>query len=349
MILHIYPDEKFTFDYIKRMNRLYNNEDHIFYVYYTGHNLCTESMVKEYNNVYFISSFKDNNFISDFLKSNKVICHSIFFRTKDIILLSKLQQKSHKKMIWALWGGDLYVEYRKNHNTFNPKFKIREFYRRKLIASFYKVLSTSDFDQMKLWYKTNAIQGRGLYSYDFKPIEKENIGDSAKHTIMVGHSATSTCCHQEAFEMLKKYKDSIEVYCPLSYPPNTEYINKVDELGIGIFGQGYHAMKEFMNYNEYSKFLNTIEVGIFNNDRQQGMGNIVNLLYLGKKVYMNKKNTLYSALKGEGFTLFDVEEIKDASFCEELTESQKEKNRKLVEHRYSDENFKDVWNKVFND
>ena len=52
MILHIYPDEKFTFDYIKRMNRLYNNEDHIFYVYYTGHNLCTESMVKEYNNVY---------------------------------------------------------------------------------------------------------------------------------------------------------------------------------------------------------------------------------------------------------------------------------------------------------
>ena len=43
-----------------------------------------------------------------------------------------------------------------------------------------------------------------------------------------------------------------------------------------------------MPYSSYISFLGSIDIGIFNNNRQQGMGNITNLLYLGKKVYLSK-------------------------------------------------------------
>lgn len=349
MILHVFPNEKFTYDYIQRINRLYDNSEHIFLVYYSGLDLCTKDMFKSYNNVFFILSFKDPLFFNYFVKAQKVICHSLFYNTKDLIRLYNAYKKHNQNIIWALWGGDLYDEYRVNHSSFNIKRSIREYYRKKLIASFSKVLSTADFEQMKKWYKTNAIQGKGLYSYNFKQIEIIENNESSKCKVMVGHSATVTCCHKEAFEMLSEFKNNIEIYCPLSYPKNDEYIKLVDELGNSIYDEAYHPIKDFMNYSDYVEFLNTIDIGVFNNDRQQGMGNIVNLLFLGKKVYMNKKNTLYQALLEEGFTLFDIEEIKGETFYKELTSEQKEKNRTLIEYRYSDENFVNVWDKVFND
>lgn len=349
MVIHIFPDEKFTYDYIQRINRLYDKNKHIFLIYYSGQNLCTRDMVKNYNNVFFISTFKDSIFLDYYEKAEKIICHSLFFRTRDLIALYNVYKRQNRKMIWALWGGDLYDEYRRNHKSLNIKARIREYYRKKIIASFYKVLSTSDYEQMKKWYETNAVQGKGLYSYEFKPIEKIDKKEFLRNNVMIGHSATATCCHKDAFELLSKYKDSIEVYCPLSYPKNEEYIKQVDEAGVSIYAESYHPLKDFMNYHEYVGFLNNMDVGIFNNDRQQGMGNIVNLLYLGKKVYMNKKNTLYQALCEEGFTLFDIENIKDNTFFKDLTNEQKEKNRKLIEYRYSDENFLNIWNKVFND
>lgn len=349
MVLHIFPDEKFTFDYIKRINILYDNSEHLFCIYHTSYNLCSEDMFKEYSNVYFTYSFSEETFKKSFSEAERVICHSILYNTKDIGILYRLQKKYNRKMVWALWGADLYNEYRRNHNSIDPRLILKEHYRKKLISSFYKVLSSSDFQQMKSWYKTNAVQGKGLYSYDFKPIEKVETNNSGRRNIMVGHSATETCCHIQAFEILKDYKDIIEIYCPLSYPKIPEYIKQVDDSGIKLYGKNYHPLKDFMNFSDYSVFLNTIDIGVFNNDRQQGMGNIVNLLYLGKKVYMNKKNTLYNVLKEEGFILFNVDDIVDATFLEDLTEDQKINNRKLVEYRYSDENFKNVWNKVFYD
>lgn len=40
---------------------------------------------------------------------------------------------------------------------------------------------------------------------------------------------------------------------------------------------------DFMDFNEYINFLSTIDIAIFNHKRQQGMGNIITLLGMGKK------------------------------------------------------------------
>ena len=56
--------------------------------------------------------------------------------------------------------------------------------------------------------------------------------------------------------------------------------------------------------------------------RQQGVGNIIVLLNLGAKVYLDKSNLLYSFLKEHGFFVFCLEEIGSADFLAELTPEQ---------------------------
>ena len=47
-----------------------------------------------------------------------------------------------------------------------------------------------------------------------------------------------------------------------------------------------------MPFNQYLEFLGKIDIAIFNHRRQQGFGNAITLLGLGKKVYLNSVSTL---------------------------------------------------------
>lgn len=146
----------------------------------------------------------------------------------------------------------------------------------------YMVITDCDFKALKKRYKTNAIQRQATYTYNFLPLT-DNEARHEKQHIMVGHSATPTCCHLETFKMLKSYTGKIKIFCPLSYPDDKKYIQQVTEAGSELFGNDFVPLTEFMSYDKYVEFLNDMDIGIFNNNRQQGMGNITNLLYLGKK------------------------------------------------------------------
>lgn len=64
-----------------------------------------------------------------------------------------------------------------------------------------------------------------------------------------------------------------------------------------------------MDYEKYVELLSTCNVGIYYNDRQQGMGNINTLLRLGKKVYLRKGTSMWNNYKKNNFILFDVDEL----------------------------------------
>lgn len=141
---------------------------------------------------------------------------------------------------------------------------------------------------------------------EFKNIEKNKIN------VLVGNSATKTNRHEEAFSLLAKFHN-LDIYSVLSYG-DMVYGKEVEEIGKKIFSNQFHSVTEVMSPIKYREFLSMMDVGIFNNDRQQGMGNIRTLLALGKKVYLSKDNPAFNDLKSEGFSIFDIQNIPNESF-----------------------------------
>ena len=180
------------------------------------------------------------------------------------------------------------------------------------------------------------------------PAETESRSNGGKVNVMVGHSSSDTCRHIETFRILAKYKGKIRVYAPLSYG-DPKYAQEVIQAGTEIFGSDFAALTEYMNVAEYTKFLSSIDVGIFNNNRQQGNGNIARMLYLGKKVFTSPENTLYKNYRQHGAcTYLFPEDLTDEILFTPFTEEQKQACISSIESIYSDEAFRKNWEALFN-
>lgn len=351
MVFHIFPREKFTVGYINRINRLYNPKNHFFLIYGDGGGESFDNSIIELDNVTYSCMLRGFDKIEEYFKNaSSIILHSLPYKYDDLKLLWNLQKAYSKRLAWVLWGGDLYNAYKYNRGRGMLKITpiFNELLRVKLIKSLYMVVSGCDFEELKKRYKTKAIQSTA--QYDYKMIKfSDSMEQSDKINVMIGHSATNTCRHIETFNLLKMYSGKINVFCPLSYPAdNTMYINKVEEAGRSIFGESFYAIKDFMNYDEYVAFLNKMDIAVFNNSRQQGMGNITSLLLLGKKVYLSNDNTIRFIYKNSDYNIYSVDDIEKDNFLEPLTEEQRESNRKKIEYKFSDENFMNEWNTIFN-
>ena len=113
------------------------------------------------------------------------------------------------------------------------------------------------------------------------------------------------------------------MYVPLSYG-DERHRDMVVEHGETVLGDKFVPMLEFMEKPDYSAFLQTITVGVFNFDRQQGLGNVTLLMQYGAKVYVSIDNPIREDFLREGCVLFDVERITEMSFEE------------FIEYRQSD-------------
>ena len=350
MILHIIPDQKFTLDYIHRIEKLFDINEHFFWIY------PLMKQREKYNDFLIQDNFiysQINESTSNMLyrvtrNADHIILHSIIAGVKHLGILQRTLNGCNAKVIWILWGADLYDDYKKSHSiriVFKPSLTVKEHIRKKIIDRIDYVDSPCDYEELKKRYKTKA--GLVCANYSFKLIDGIGTKRNTKANVMVGHSATTSCKHLSTFFALKKHKKNINVFCPLSYPQNKLYIRIVNIFGRSIFGQNYHPITTYMDYATYVQFLCRIDIGIFNNSRQQGMGNITNLLFLGKKVYMSKKNTINKIYNRKDFVYYDSETMTSADFLLPLSDTEKENNREKVLNIMSDNTFYTEWNKIF--
>ncbi|NFA42791.1 4-alpha-L-fucosyltransferase [Clostridium botulinum] len=351
MILHIFPREKFTVAFINFINKNFDKEKHLFFLYgvnkgFEGNNLEYELNVKDVN--------KDKGmFLKAIYNTNKIIMHSLFISNKLLLFLS-MQQWLLKKCNWIVWGEDLY-SYRKEKIRFRDK--LNEFIRRIFIKniSVIATLVKEDYDLAIKWYDTKAKYYRAIYM-DTETIEYlEGIKNSNKKNkeyvnIQIGNSATLTNNHIEVLELLKKYKqENIKIYCPLSYG-DTDYAEKVIEYGKRIFEDKFIPLTKFLGIHEYMDLLNNIDVGIFNNDRQQALGNIFSLIYLGKKVYIRDDTSMWNEINTSlNLQLSTINQLKKENFNSfiHIDETDKQLNYERLKPRYDNESIRLIWEEIF--
>ena len=164
--------------------------------------------------------------------------------------------------------------------------------------------------------------------------------------VLLGNSATPTNRHLGAIDALSRFAaEDIRVYAPLSYGDDG-YRTKVIEKGREVFGDKFIPVTDFMERAEYIAFLEKMDIGVFNYDRQQGLGNIHILLRMGSKVYMSSDSSMLDDHRADTAVVYCLEDVGRMTFAEfkaPLDEASVAQNRSLYSAERICEQAKKHW------
>lgn len=259
------------------------------------------------------------------------------------------------KLVWVYWGGDIYAFKEKDKNI---KGWFYELCRRIIIKNLKNISGflREDFEVIKKVYRAKADYTQIIYPIpvDFSMLEKALMESQPTNntvkTILAGNSADPSNNHIELFKLLEGFKaENIEIICPLSYGPDKAYTAKVIGEGERIFGEKFKPLTQFLDKTEYSKILLQVDVAIMNHQRQQGLGNLSSILWLGKKVFVRSDTTSFSYFKSAGITVFDTLNIKNLSYESFIAINPYDaiKNKTVVLNVFSDKHYIELWSNLF--
>ena len=343
-VLHIVFPEKFFKDYIHFINKNYNPENHLFlYLKMAGDEPCYSNVIKL--KFYRIPVLFHISLYKYFNKYDIIFLHSL--SKAKVVNFLFLFPKFLRKCYWLLWGGDLYYKLDSIHNkkkNIENKIFSSVLKRLKFVLTHVK----GDVEIAKREFGFNGIHFDCLL-YPSNVINTtyyiSNDENKKELNILVGNSAHESNRHIDAFNKLSKFKDlNIKIYCPLSYGDSI-YAQKVVTRGKEIFDVKFLPLLDFMSLADYKSLLSKIDIAIFNNWRQQGMGNIITLLAMGKTIYLRKEVTTWNLLNEKGFKVIDFSSFGD---LETLTYNERLYNSKLAYDVFSEKRLVEQYNRIFN-
>ena len=354
MIMHIISNTVFAPMYIKFININFGNEIHKFIIYGENKYLKIEKLTG--SNLIFIKEETELKNYKIYLgNSEKIIIHGLFGIEIKILFLNPMYLK---KMYLVFWGGDIY-SFRNKIMYKDIKGIFKKILKKYIIANSCANINLTKEDYMMLCRYCKPAKKHFIANYieDEKNWTlKKKIRNIKKmqspYMILVGNSATVENQHLEILEKLAVYKnENIQIICPLSYG-NQDYSEKVIENGKKIFGDKFKELTEYMYLTEYWELLNKCCVGIFNNNRQQGMGNIISLGYFGAKVYIRHDTSMWREfIHDAGCCFFDVENVGKVNFKEFISISDKdiETNYNRISEWCGEERSVKLWKTIFQD
>ena len=325
--------DKFLAPFIDFVDEHFGREEH-HYIFITSEKY-NYGLTPEHN-VEFL--YTDDDIYITLLKymkiSKKIILHGLWRDKVDVLLY--FNQELLKKCYWVMWGGDFYFP--------EMKSKIRH----EIIKHIDNYISSTQNDifyiENNYFVKAKNIFFSQFYPTcitDFKPIKNTNENNIIK--ILVGNSATDTNRHEEVFEILKHYKnENIEIIVPLNYG-NLEYKQKVLDEGAHIFKNKFKPIVKFLDFETYKRLLVSVDIAIFNHNRQQAGANIKLLAGYGKKIYISQENSFYYEMKNNNITVYDLDKFN----LQKLSSTISQQNIDIALNYYSIESLLLSWRNIF--
>ena len=194
-----------------------------------------------------------------------------------------------------------------------------------------------EFDYIKEVTNTNA-KGINFYFNSLNEYFPESI-DFSQHScgtnIILGNSATLENNHLDIFKSISLLPGINEkkILLPLTYG-HTQYGQLVIENGQKLFNKNIIALTEFLPRNKYIEKLGSCNIMIMNHVRQQAIGNIITGLYLGMKVYINKKSPVFKLLYNKKIIFYTVQDDlvpENTAALSSLPKAAIEHNRQIIE------------------
>lgn len=345
MIFHILKNDKFTYDYIKRINSIFGQENHRFLI--CGNlqsNKIKEAIfpnMVQYDQI--PSKSRIPYVIDNISKSKQIIVHSLYYDRLMIVLVSLASVVWGRKMFWNIWGGDLYNQYETRNNSI--PLRCKDILKRIFVWNISGIgYIPGDYRFLKTHYRSKAKFFLNSYTYDFPEVRNS---EHSGLNILLGNSATIACRYEDAInKLVNVIDDNTDVYCILSYGYD-DYRKKIYNYGKKKLGDRFHPVIEYMSYDEYMDFLGKMDIAVFNHNRQQGLGNIAAMLFLGKKVFVSEKNACKEYFEKCGCILYDIELLTNKDSLRGLDDEEKNKNRAAILDYFSDKQFGYRWRRIF--
>lgn len=363
-IAHFSIDNQFIESSQFTFSKIYPNSENQFFIYkgLFKNTLKKSKNIKNIKRIYYHQAYFIGD--KDLKKFDLVIFHSMNYWNS--LIASKLKKIQFLNIIW---GGEIYTnsqiktEYSLiNHDHLKKTGflkKLYDFFQYGYISTYddrCKIIKKSIFNskyiscnhlEFQYLKKIKVINKHSDYiNLTYYPIEflKIHFPDKTtnKNLLMIGKSANIAENNISILNMIGQNEEilslnKVDIYMNLSYGNKYE-IRRIKKKLSSFKNISYKTQKQFLELVDYYKVLNSVRFFVFNSTRQQGVGNILSLLYLGAKIYLNKNNLLYEYYKKLGFNVFTVEEFNKALKNKILIGLDKEEinnNKKLIEDNFS--------------
>jgi len=276
-------------------------------------------------------------------RAEKIVLHGLW--DPHVLRLLAIQPWLLQKCYWVIWGGDLYT-YKLSKRTLG--WWKTEIFRRFVIKRFGHFVThvEGDYELACRWYGARGrwhdcfVYPSNLYH---KPPPEPEHRDTLN--VLVGNSANPSNNHIEVLAKLTTLAtDNTRIYCPLSYG-DKEYAETVASYGSALFGNKFVALHNFISFERYLALLASIDIAIFNHNRQQAMGTTTTLLGLGTKVYIRRDSTAWDTFSRLGLELNDIEKIS----LDKIDPGISDRNRERIEAHFSASTLKRALADVFDD
>ena len=338
-ILHVCFIDKFIPDFVELVRKEIKTNEHSFIT--MGSNFKKYPIKKGPDLTYLPGRyFRYIRVIKKMNAADKVMIHGLF--DPGVITILFFMPWLLKKCYWVMWGGDIYSPPKKGF--FNS---ILEFFKHYVVKKmgFLVTYIEGDVDYVREKY---GAEGESkyciMYLSNCHKIVESDVKTNSTINIQVGNSADPENDHAYIFDQLKYHSfHKVKLYAPLSYG-DQDYAQLVNALGVEYFGDNFIPMYDFMNITEFTKWQSSIDIAIFAHKRQQGMGNTITLLGLGKSVYMRSGVSSIISLRKLGLKIGEVgkDEI------EIFSEAEKSHNMLIVEKYFSKKMLISQLTNIFN-
>ena len=368
--LHLMPqDSLINIDLIKEINKHFPNNNHLFVL---KHFRKEASHIT--NCVIDSSLFSLAELNQAHKEYSTIFLHSLFFSDKEIRSMS---DELAKKIIWCVWGHDLYLVRRAKRLTLSDILHKSVHCVKKLgrgtyirihrdnaetarkVRLFKCVLIGYPYDKVMLCkkYGKNLNVNIAPYFSDFNKTKMNSLLQTqvmkthAGTNVLLGHCGFHFIQHEKYLQKLSAYQhENIHVFMVLSYGASTEEIDRIQNTADKALGRDkYTIIKDIMSKDTYHDFLSNIDIAIFPYKHQSGVFNTVLLSYLGKKLYFSSHGVLYKGFKSLNLPVYDCEKIGRINFSEFISPAPAVNRDSLLYDIYNNDLNVQRWSNVFED
>ena len=171
--------------------------------------------------------------------------------------------------------------------------------------------------------------------------------DFLSHEIIIGHSARLTGNHIEIFKTLSMIPINNKIFIPLAHG-DADYKYDVQKNALEYFGNRVEFLEEELNMQAYFDRISGPGFAVFNFTMQEGLGNILFLLWNGSKVFLRPESSAYQQFKAWGLIVFSVEsDLTEFNLSQLLDNASANANRFILEKMFCDDKVKEYWKPLF--
>lgn len=312
--LHIiwHPDLKFIPYLVKMIHEetaYFDAKDHVFV---TPHKRVYERLAENYE--IYLDGTEEENLINRFGEyGDWIFVHAINCSRK---VLLQTKTKYAKKVIWRTWGHDVRPLVQSDSKALLPylvKYVSFALYKHK-VRQFHAIGIANDVDAVNVHNTFGNMPTVTLnYSYDpdldqLLEIKKPEKIQGNPIRILIGHSRSPLDCHMDVLKRLLPYSnENIQVCLILSYGGPKEYGEEVKAYASRHYGDKIEVIEDFMEKEQYIRYLSTIDVAIFPQMHSAALGNLTWLLHFDIPVFVTEKGQFAESFRRNGCQYCDLD------------------------------------------